>query len=157
MLADSMPIVFFKRHKSLITNELQCAKSLINWTVLFQFQHPKRNRQIKAGPFLSDIGRRKIDRNPLSAWPAQCAIANGRRDPIFALFDSSIREADDRDLIGITPPGVDFDLHLKRLDANDRSGINLRWHNRAGICCGNVTFARIVFVGSLWTRFRAKV
>jgi hypothetical protein len=45
---------------------------------LFQFQHSKTDWQIKAGPFLSDVGRGKVDGDPLSVRPAQPAIANGR-------------------------------------------------------------------------------
>jgi hypothetical protein len=29
---------------------------------------------------------------------------------------------------------VDFDLYLKGFDTNDRSGIDLRWHNRKILC-----------------------
>ena len=35
-------------------------------------------------------------------------------------FDRGIRQPDHRDLVGVTPSGVDFDLHLKRLDSDDR-------------------------------------
>jgi hypothetical protein len=69
-----------------------------------------------------------------SIRPAQIAIANGRGNPIFALFDRGVRESNDRDLIGVTPTGVDFDFDLERFNPDYCSRINLRWHNRTGNC-----------------------
>jgi hypothetical protein len=77
--------------------------------------------------FLADIGRGQIDRNPFSVRAAKGAVGNGGGDPVLALFDRGVRQPAHRDLIGITPSGVDFDFHLKRLDTNDRSRTNLRW------------------------------
>ena len=96
-------------------------------------------------PFLSDVGRCKVDGDSLSVRPTQPAIANGRGDPVFALFDCGVRQPDYRDLVGITTTGVDFDLHLKRLNADDRSRINLRFHNRK-ISYFLVVFATYVFL-----------
>src|ERR1700736_1406691 len=90
-----------------------------------QFKHSKGDRQIKTGPFLPYICRRKIDRDPLSTWPAQRAIANGRGDPIFALFDGGVWQSDYSDFIRVVSSRMNFDLHLKRLDAHDRGRINL--------------------------------
>jgi hypothetical protein len=61
--------------------------------VLFQFQHRHRNRQIKAGPFLADIGRCQIDGDPLPIRPAQPAVVNGGGDSIFAFFNRGVRQA----------------------------------------------------------------
>jgi hypothetical protein len=36
----------------------------------------------------------KINRDPLATGPAPCAVANGRGDPIFALFDGGVRSLD---------------------------------------------------------------
>jgi hypothetical protein len=79
---------------------------------------------------LPAIGRGQIDRNPFSVWPAQPAVANGGGDSVLALFDRSVWQPDHRDLIGVTPSGVHFDLHFKRFDPDDGRRINLRWHNR---------------------------
>jgi hypothetical protein len=54
-------------------------------------------------------------RNPL--------LQMAQESPVLALFDRGVRQSDDRDLIGVTPSGVDFDLHFKRLHTDDRSRI----------------------------------
>jgi hypothetical protein len=66
-------------------------------------------------------------------------------DPVLALFDRGIRQSNYRDLVGVPRRGVGFDLHLKGLHPNERSRINLRWHNRTGNCFIIATFARNVF------------
>ena len=40
-------------------------------------------------------------------------------------FGSCIRKPDHCDLVGVTPSGMHFDLHLKGIDANDGCGIDL--------------------------------
>src|ERR1700720_2705104 len=62
------------------------------------------------------LASKAIDKTPFTA---QRAVGNGGGDPIFALFDRGIRQSDHRDLVGVPPSGVDFDLHLKRLNPND--------------------------------------
>jgi hypothetical protein len=49
---------------------------------------------------------------------AQPAVANGGGDPILALLDRGVRETDHRNLVGVSPSGVDFDLHFKRFDTD---------------------------------------
>jgi hypothetical protein len=66
-----------------------------------------------------------VNGDPLSIWPAQSAIGNGRGNPVLALFDRSVQQSDDGDLIGVAPSGVDFDFHLERFDTDHRSRINL--------------------------------
>jgi hypothetical protein len=77
--------------------------------------------------------------------PAKGAVGNGGGESVLALFDRGVRQSDNRDLIGVPPSGVDFDLHFKRFDPDNGGRINLRRHNRARNCFIVATFARNVF------------
>src|SRR5580704_5502387 len=100
----------------------------------------------KLGSSLRTSRRCQIDGDPLSVRPAQPAVANGGGDPILALFDRGVRETDDRNLVGVSPSGVDFDLDLKGLDSDDRRRINLGWHKRTRYYFIIITCARNVLL-----------
>jgi hypothetical protein len=65
--------------------------------------------------------------------------------PIAIFRHRGVRQSNYRDPIGVAPAGMDFYFDLKRLDTDDRSRINLRWHNKTIDCFSMSTFARNVF------------
>ena len=84
--------------------------------------HPKRNRQIKAGPFFFNIGRCEIDRGA-AARPKISAICNCRRHAVATLLHGGVRQPDDDD-VWVAASAVDFDLNFVRIYAVNRGGIN---------------------------------
>src|ERR1700730_17581891 len=88
------------------------------------FSMPRAIGRSKLGPSFRTSARGQVDPDPLSVGLPQRAVGNGGGDPIFALFDRGIRQSDYRDLVGVPPSGMDFDLDLIRLDTDNRCGIN---------------------------------
>jgi hypothetical protein len=84
----------------------------------------------KAGPFLADVGRCQIDGDPLSVWPARelLQMADVTRSLLSLTAVSGSQTTAIRSILP-HPTGVHFDLHLKRLNANDCTGISLGCHN----------------------------
>jgi hypothetical protein len=78
--------------------------------VLFQFQHSKSDWQIKARSFLSDVGRCKVDGNPLSVRPTQMTEVTRSLLSLTAVSGSPTTAI----LSGLPQPAWTsiFDLHL---------------------------------------------
>src|SRR6516165_1328271 len=122
-----------------------------NSVVSLQFQQTKRNRKIKTRSFLSYMRRRKVDGYSLAARPSQSAVAYGGCDAIFAFLYRGVRKSNHRDLVRVTPSCMDFNFHLKGIDTDDCSGIDLSWHNRLVFCFNYTVFASVVF-STFWSQ-----
>jgi hypothetical protein len=98
-------------------------------------EHTQRDRQVERRALLAHVGRREIDGDAVRR-ELESGIANRAADPVAALADAGVGQADHREA-GQSVGDVDFDVNRAGLDAVDGSGPDAREH-ASGLCKSEV-------------------
>jgi hypothetical protein len=103
----------------------------------------KRDRQVEAGPFLAEVGRRKVDRDAPDR-PLELGRGDSATDAVLRLLARAVGEPDDRKA-GHASLEMRFDLDTARLEADEGMRDSAREHvanldgNESAVCTSFVT------------------
>ena len=96
-------------------------------------ENAERHRQIEAGAFLPDVGRREVN-GDVGGRNVVAAILQSRANALAALPHRGIGQADGGEvvLVGFYRRNIDFNLNQVRVDAIDGGAKCLVEHAREG-------------------------
>ena len=97
-------------------------------------QHRQRDREVEAGAFLAQPGRRKVDRDPLQR-PLELRGADAAANAVLRLRAGPVGEPDDREA-GQATVDVGLDLDPPRLEPDESVGDGAREHTTHATATG---------------------
>ena len=97
-------------------------------------QHRQRDREVEAGAFLAQPGRREVDRDPLQR-PLELRRPDAAANAVLRLRAGAVGETDDREA-GEATVDVRLDLDTPRLEADESVGDGAREHTTHGTAAG---------------------